>query len=85
MFVVDLAEMNPEEILWLIQMFVYSPQASALRSLLAKPFSRLMPDLASLPRKANVAKHVRADSPSQSGRQLLPLLKLPSTLRNEGN
>ena len=37
------------------------------------------------PRKANVAIHVKVGGPSQSGRQLLPLLKLPSTLRNEGN
>lgn len=37
------------------------------------------------PHKANVVKHVKVDAPSQSGRQLLPLLKLPSTLRNEGN
>lgn len=37
------------------------------------------------PRKANVVKHVKVDGPSQSGRQLLPMVKLPSTLRNEGN
>lgn len=37
------------------------------------------------PHKANVVKHVRVESYSQSGRQLLQLLKSPSTLRNEGN
>lgn len=35
--------------------------------------------------KANVVKHVRVQSYSQSGRQLLQLLKSPSTLRNESN
>lgn len=37
------------------------------------------------PHRANVVKHVKLESHSQSGRQLLPLLKSPSTLRNEGN
>lgn len=38
-----------------------------------------------LPHKANVVKHVRVENYSQSGRQLLQLLKSPSTLCNEGN
>lgn len=37
------------------------------------------------PHKANVVKHVKVESHSQSGRQLLLLLKSPSTLCNEGN
>lgn len=37
------------------------------------------------PNSANVVKHVKVESHSQSGRQLLLLLKSPSTLHNEGN
>lgn len=47
----------------------------------------VLPDtrLGIFPLGANGAKHVKVESRSPSGRRLLPLLKPPSTLRNEGN